>query len=198
MRHPAATIDPEAVVHASASIWGSAHIREHASIGSQSIIGDGAYIDAGVHVGSRVKIQNRALIYQPAVIEDGAFIGPGVILTNDLYPRSITPESDLKRTADWRAEGVHVGRGASIGAGAICIAPIQIGTWALIGAGSVVTSDVPDFALVVGNPARQVAWVGRTARRLIPGPADSIWVCPELNDVYRETKGSLEIVEGSP
>lgn len=198
MIHPSATIDPEAQVHASASIWGSAHVREHASVGSQSIIGGGAYIGVGVYIGSRVKIQDRALIYEPAVVEDGAFIGPGVILTNDLYPRSITPDGRLKTPANWKAEGVHVGQGASIGAGAICIAPMRIGMWALIGAGSVVTSDVPDFALVVGNPARHIGWVGRTARRLIPGAEDSIWVCPELNDVYREINGSLAIVQGIP
>lgn len=148
------------------NVWEGAQIREGASIGAECVIGRGAYIGPGVNVGDRCKIQNNALVYDPAVIGDGVFIGPGAILTNDRLPRAITPSGELKRADDWDPVGVTVDTGASIGAGAICVAPVHIGAWAMVAAGSVVVRDVPDHALVAGNPARQIGWVGRDGRRM--------------------------------
>lgn len=191
MIHESADVDPRARVDSSASIWGLAQIREGASIGADTIIGRGAYIGIGVDVGARVKIQNYALLYEPAVVGNGAFIGPGVILTNDHHPRAISPDGALKAVADWEAVGVVVGEGASVGAGAICVAPVRIGAWALVGAGAVVTSDVSDYGLVVGTPARQVGWVGRAGHRLASVDGGAIWKCPITGQTYGESDGGL-------
>ena len=149
-----------------ARVWEGAHIREGAHVGAGCVIGRGAYIGIGVRLGDRCKIQNNALVYDPAVIGDGVFIGPGAILTNDRLPRAITPAGELKRADDWDPVGVTIETGASIGAGAVCVAPVRIGAWAMVAAGSVVVRDVPDHALVAGNPARQIGWVGRDGRRM--------------------------------
>ena len=103
-------------------------------------------------MGDHCKVQNNALIYEPAWLEDGVFVGPAAVFTNDRFPRAITPDGSLKKAADWDPVGVRVRYGASIGAKAVCVAPVTIGRWALVAAGSVVVTDVPDFALV---PARQ-------------------------------------------
>jgi acetyltransferase-like isoleucine patch superfamily enzyme len=147
-------------------VWNLVQIREGACIGVECVIGRGAYIGTGVRLGDRCKIQNNALVYDPALLADGVFIGPGAILTNDRLPRAISPTGELKRADDWDPVGVTVETGASIGAGAVCVAPVRIGAWAMVAAGSVVVRDVPDHALVAGNPARQIGWVGRNGRRM--------------------------------
>lgn len=149
------------------SIWDFAQVRENASIGKNTVVGSYVYIDANVVIGNDCKIQNRALIYDPAVIHNGVFIGPGVILTNDKNPRAVLATGGVKGPNDWVKVGVEVLEGASIGSGAVCVAPIKIGKWALVGAGSVVTKDVKDFALVAGNPAIQLGWVGRAGIKLL-------------------------------
>jgi UDP-2-acetamido-3-amino-2,3-dideoxy-glucuronate N-acetyltransferase len=148
-------------------VWNLVQIRERAEIGVECVIGRGAYIGIGVRVGDRCKIQNNALVYDPAVIGDGVFIGPGAILTNDRLPRAISPSGDLKRADDWDPVGVTIETGASIGAGAVCVAPVRIGAWAMVAAGSVVVRDIPDHALVAGNPARQIGWVDRDGQRMV-------------------------------
>lgn len=179
--HPTAEVSPQAEVGAGTSIWHQAQVREGAHIGHECIIGKGAYIDFDVQLGSRVKVQNYALIYHGATVEDGVFIGPRVCLTNDKLPRAITPSGALKGTDDWEVGRIVVRYGASIGAGAILLPGVTIGRFAMVGAGAVVTRDVPDHGLVVGQPARHVGYVCRCGRRLVPVEAGTLWcaVCEE-------------------
>lgn len=161
-----AEVDPSARIADSAVVWGLAQVRENATLGENCIVGRGAYIDAGVHIGDNCKIQNNALIYSPARIGDGVFIGPAAVFTNDRFPRAVTPEGDLKSADDWESEGVVVRKGAAIGARAVILGGVEVGEWSLVAAGSVVTNDVPDYALVAGAPARRVGWVGPSGRQL--------------------------------
>jgi acetyltransferase-like isoleucine patch superfamily enzyme len=175
-------LDSSAKVGSGTRIWHNSQIRDQVKIGSDCVIGRNVYIGTGVLIGDNCKIQNNALIYEPALIGDGVFIGPGAILTNDQYPRAVNPDLTLKSASDWDSVGVSISEGASIGAGAICVAPIEIGRWALVAAGSVVTKDVPDFALVGGVPARQIGWVGKFGIRLIE--QDNLLVCPVSHEEY--------------
>jgi len=195
---PTAQVDESAVVGDGSSVWELAQIRENARLGSGCVVGRGAYVGSGVVIGNHVKLQNYALVYEPATLEDGVFVGPAVVLTNDEYPRSVDPDGALKRASDWEPVGVTVREGASLGARSVCVAPVTVGRWAMVAAGAVVTKDVPDFALVVGVPARQVGWVGRSGRRLDPGEEQGTWRCPGTGAGFREElrpDGSLVLTE---
>lgn len=169
------------------SIWQLAQIREGAILGCNCVVGRGAYVGAGVQIGDNVKIQNYALVYEPARLDQGVFIGPAVILTNDHYPRAVNPDGSPKSGKDWEPVGVTVLQGASVGAGAICVAPVTIGRWAMVAAGATVVGDVPDFALVVGVPARRVGWVGRAGTPLEPASGEpDLWVCTTTGARYRQ------------
>ncbi|MEU4424444.1 acyltransferase [Actinoplanes sp. NPDC024001] len=187
---PTADVDERAVIGAGTRIWHLAQIREDATLGRNCTIGRGAYVGPGVVTGDNVKLQNHALVYEPARLGDGVFVGPAAVFTNDEFPRAVTPDGRLKTGADWTAVGVTVGEGAAIGARAVCVAPVTIGRWALVGSGAVVTKDVPDFALVVGVPARRVGWVGRAGRPLT-AKGGGVWVCPETGAEYLEADGRL-------
>ncbi|MGA2513715.1 MAG: acyltransferase [Candidatus Limnocylindrales bacterium] len=164
-------IDPTARVHASAeieadvrvgartSVWNRAVLRNGASLGVECVIGRDAFIDEGVRLGDRVKVQNGALVYHGVTVGNGVFIGPGAILTNDRYPRAVTATGELARAGDWTLSPIDLADGCSIGAGAVVVAGVRVGRFATVGAGAVVTRDVPDYALVAGNPARRLGWV---------------------------------------
>jgi len=159
MIHPTADIEAGAQIGDGTAIWRWTHVRSTARIGEGCLIGSGVYIDAHVTMGDRVKVENHAKLFQPARIGDGVFIGPGACLTNDMVPRSVNPDGTLKSGDDWTPQGVVIDEGASIGAMATLLPGVTIGRWAMIGAGAVVTRDVADHALVVGNPAKPVGWV---------------------------------------
>jgi len=166
MIHSTSLIESPELLAPSVQIWHHSHIRAGVTVGAETVIGRNVYVGPGVSIGKNCKIQNNALIYDPANISDGVFIGPQVVLTNDKYPRSINPDGSPKTGTDWSPVGVTVEFGASIGAGAVCVAPINIGRWAVVAAGSVVTRDVPDYALVAGCPARQIGWVNEDGHKL--------------------------------
>jgi UDP-2-acetamido-3-amino-2,3-dideoxy-glucuronate N-acetyltransferase len=146
-------IDSSAVIGPGTKVWDYTQIRENTVIGSNCVIGRNVYIGPGVIIGDNCKIQNNALIYEPAVLEDGVFIGPAVVITNDKHPRAVNADGTLKSATDWEIVGVRVRKGAAIGANSVCIAPVEIGEWALVGAGSVVTKNVEAKTIVAGNPA---------------------------------------------
>lgn len=157
--HPRAEVSNQAKIGSGTKIWHHAQIRENAEIGRNCNIGKGVYIDFGVKIGNNCKIQNYVSIYHGVTVEDDVFIGPSVTFTNDLYPRAfIWSEEKVSKTI--------VKRGASIGANSTIICGITIGKFAMIGAGSVVTKDVPSYALVYGNPAKINGFVCECGRKI--------------------------------
>lgn len=159
-----AIISEVANIGKNCKIWHFSHIRDNAVLGDDCIVGDFVYIDCNVKIGSKVKIQNSALIYHGAVIEDGVFVGPGVVFTNDKYPRAMNSKGALATDQDWEVSKTKVCSGASLGANCTLLPGITVGKFALVGSGSVVTKDVPEFSLVVGNPAKVVKRVCRCAK----------------------------------
>ena len=187
--HPTAEVSPEAVIGPGTSIWNQAQVREGARIGAACVVGKNAYVDAGVVIGDRCKVQNNVSLFHGVTVEDGVFVGPHVCFTNDRVPRAINPDGSLKTDADWEVSPTLVRRGAALGANATILPGVTIGRWAMVGAGSTVTRDVPDYALVVGSPARRIGWVGPAGRRLRQEDGD--WVCPSTGARFVEQDGTL-------
>jgi len=155
--HPTAEVSSGASIGLGTKIWNHAQVREGASIGEACIISKNVYIDAGVVIGNHVKIQNNVNVYHGVEIEDNVFLGPSMTFTNDRFPRAFISDFEVGRTL--------IKRGASIGANVTIRCDITIGEYAMVGSGSVVTHDVPAYALVVGNPARQIGWVCKNGHR---------------------------------
>ncbi len=203
-------IDPSAQIHATAdleagvsvgpgtTVWHHAQIRQGARIGRDGVIGRDVFIDEAVTLGDRVKVQNRALIYHGVTVADGVFIGPGAILTNDRRPRSINADGGLAKGADWTVSPIRIAVGASIGAGAVVVAGRDVGPYAMVGAGAVVTHDVPAHSLVVGNPARHIGWVCVCGDRLAEaaiGATSAGLACPTCGRQYDRNDADGSVVE---
>jgi UDP-2-acetamido-3-amino-2,3-dideoxy-glucuronate N-acetyltransferase len=189
--HPTAHVSSQAIIGANVRIWHHAQIREGARIGDNCIIGKDVYIDFDVSVGANSKLQNGVYVYHGATVEDGVFLGPGVILTNDRLPRAINPDGSLKAATDWEVGPILIRRGASIGAGAVVLPGVTVGEFAMLGAGAIVTRDIPAHGLAYGNPARLHAYVCSCGQILAArqsseaGSKADMWVCPTCGRSYQ-------------
>lgn len=195
--HETADVAESAGIGRGSKVWHYAQVREGASLGENCVVGRGAYIGTGVEVGDNCKIQNYALVYEPAILADGVFVGPAVVFTNDRFPRAVNEDGTPKSASDWEAVGVTVREGASIGARSVCIAPVTIGAWSLVGSGSTVIKDVADYALVVGSPARRIGWVGRAGHPLVE-QTDGFLACPVTGRLYRQVDDDTLIEVETP
>jgi UDP-2-acetamido-3-amino-2,3-dideoxy-glucuronate N-acetyltransferase len=187
--HPQALVESEEI-GADTRIWAYAHVMQGVSIGKGCNIGDHAFIESGVHLGNNVTVKNGVSIWQGVEIEDRVFLGPNCVFTNDLNPRAFirkSPEQFLS---------TRVRTGASIGANATIVCGVTIGRYALVGAGAVVVRDIPDFALVVGNPARQIGWICVCATRL-PSTSADLLTCSSCSRSFQKRPESVitEITE---
>ena len=156
--HATAEVSENASIGDGTKIWNQAQVRNDAVIGDNCIISKNVYIDEHVSIGNGVKIQNNVNVYHGVTIEDDVFLGPSMTFTNDMYPRAFN--------SDWKITETRVRKGASIGANATIRCGITVGEYAMVGAGSVVTKDVPAYALVVGNPAKRIGWVCKCGTKL--------------------------------
>jgi len=164
--HESSFVSASAEIGEGTKIWHFCQVRDGARLGKGCTLGKGVYIDKGVVIGERTKIQNNVSVFAGVTLEDGVFVGPHVCFTNDRVPRAVNPDMTAKGASDWRITPTLVRAGASIGANSTVVCGVTIGRWAMVGAGSVVTRDVPEHALVVGNPARVVGWVCVCGERL--------------------------------
>ena len=179
--HPTAVVDEPAEIGAGTKIWHFSHVMKGAKIGERCIFGQNCNIDGGTVIGNNVKVQNNVSIYTGAVIEDDVFLGPSCVLTNVTNPRSQILRHSLY-------EKTLIRRGASIGANATIVCGITVGRYAFIGAGAVAAKDVPDYALMLGVPAKKAGWVSRHGLPLKKPDKRGVYTCPESGLRYKETK----------
>lgn len=175
--HETALVDDGCIIGDGTKIWHFSHIMSNCTIGQKCNIGQNVVVSPGVTLGNNVKVQNNISIYTGVVCDDDVFLGPSMVFTNVINPRSAINRRD-------QYAKTHVGKGASIGANATIVCGHDIGAFAFIGAGAVVTKNVPAYALVLGNPARQLGWVGEYGHRLTFND-QGIAVCPESEQEYK-------------
>jgi UDP-2-acetamido-3-amino-2,3-dideoxy-glucuronate N-acetyltransferase len=193
--HESAYVDDGATIGPGTKIWHFCHVMSGATLGENCILGQNVMIAAGVRIGSNVKIQNNVAVYTGTEIEDDVFLGPSCVLTNIPNPRSEIVRRDLY-------ERTLIRRGATIGANATIVCGTTIGRYAFVAAGSVVTRSIPDYAMVMGCPARRVSWISRHGHRLTPENDEAIMTCPESGFRYKEVEPGvircLDLDEDAP
>jgi len=177
--HPTAIVDEPCSIGAGTRIWHYSHIMKNAVIGENCVFGQNCNVDSGVVVGNNVKVQNNTSLYTGLIVEDNVFLGPSCVFTNVTNPRSEISRRGLYEKTILR-------RGCTIGANATILCGTTIGRYAFVGAGAVVTKDVPDYGLVVGNPARFRGWISRHGLPLRTPDANGVYVCPESGLRYKE------------
>lgn len=180
--HESAFVDAGCEIGEGTRVWHFCHVQSGARLGRDCSLGQNVYIGGDVHTGDNVKIQNNVSVYTGCEIEDDVFLGPSCVLTNVTNPRAQVNRRALYERTRFR-------RGATVGANATVVCGITLGRYCFVAAGSVVTNDVPDYALVLGNPARQRGWMSRHGHRLADPDADGVMVCPESGLRYREDNG---------
>jgi UDP-2-acetamido-3-amino-2,3-dideoxy-glucuronate N-acetyltransferase len=185
--HPTAVIDDGCEIGEGTKIWHFSHVMPHCVIGKNCNIGQNVVVSSGVILGNNVKVQNNVSIYTGVQCEDDVFLGPSMVFTNVINPRSaVNRKNQYAKTI--------VKKGATIGANATIVCGIELGRFAFIGAGAVVTKSVADYALVMGNPARQTGWMSEYGHKLLFNK-EGIAVCPESNDTYRLQNGLVTKVK---
>lgn len=183
--HPSAIVDANVKIGAGSKIWHFVHVLGGSVIGEGCVLGQNVMVGPNVQIGNGCKLQNNVAVYNGVTLEDDVFCGPSCVFTNVLTPRAF-----VERKNEFAPTLVR--RGATIGANATIVCGHTIGAYAMVGAGAVVTRDVPDFALVVGNPARRIGWVSRTGDRLGPD-----LICPRTGESYVETDGILTLKQAA-
>jgi UDP-2-acetamido-3-amino-2,3-dideoxy-glucuronate N-acetyltransferase len=181
--HETAVIDKGCTIGEGTKIWHFSHVMSNCTIGENCNIGQNVVISPGVTLGKNVKVQNNVSIYTGVFCDDDVFLGPSMVFTNVINPRSAINRRD-------QYAKTHVGKGASIGANATIVCGHDIGEYAFIGAGAVVTKTIPSYAIVVGNPAKQIGWVGEYGHRLVFNDK-GIAVCPESKQEYKLDNNTL-------
>lgn len=178
-KHESAIVDEGATLGAGTKVWHFAHISAGARIGSGCAFGQGVYVGNDVNIGDNVRVQNNVSVYDAVTLEDGVFCGPSMVFTNVYNPRAtVARKNEYRRTL--------VREGATLGANSTIVCGVTIGRYAFVGAGAVVQKNVPDFALVVGVPAKRIGWMGRHGERLaLPVSGEAVATCAQTGDVYR-------------
>ena len=189
--HPSAIVDAGATIGPGSRVWHWVHVSAGARIGARCALGQGVFVGNDVVIGDNVRIQNNVSVYDAVTLEDDVFCGPSMVFTNVYNPRSAVPRKDeYRRTL--------VKRGATLGANSTIVCGTTIGAYAFVGAGAVVQRDVPDFALVVGVPARHIGWMSRHGERLaLPLSGDAEAACPATGERYLLRAGVCSLGEGA-
>ena len=170
--HSSSVVDDGAIIGSGTKVWHFSHIMSSAVVGERCNIGQNVFIDGKVLIGNGVKIQNNVSVYGGVIVEDDCFLGPSMVFTNVINPRSF-----VERKTEFRP--TYLRRGCTIGANATIVCGVEIGRYALVGAGTVIIRDVPEYAMMVGNPARQIGWISRTGEKLHLDPEGMAWCAPE-------------------
>lgn len=183
--HPSAIVDDGATIGEGSRVWHFVHVCSGAQIGKGVSLGQNVFVGNKVTIGDRCKVQNNVSVYDNVTLEEGVFCGPSMVFTNVYNPRSL-----IERKNEYRDTLVKIG--ATLGANCTVVCGVTIGAYAFVGAGAVVQRDVPDFALIVGVPARQIGWMSAYGERLdLPLMGDSTTICPHTGDLYILQNGTL-------